>query len=268
MDFQPADEDHDRVPTFEAAGRGDQRRLGDAGGRGRALQTAHEVEVLHQIDRPDAADAVVDRAPHEDAGIAVVDAVAADPGIEAGQPAGEAAGAVEQQAEVATAESRVVGETLLNGGQSAVRETRVGVQEQQDLALGRPGAAGELRTAPGCRADHLGAVIQGHGNRPVTATAVDHDDLLVLRLALQLGQQRRQARSLVVGRDHDRDHLEDTLESNSAAPRPVRSGRSRTTCPGARASVTPGTAATVPGPGGRAGHSGFRSRGHSPATAA
>src|SRR3546814_12197212 len=83
-------------------------------------------------DRPDAAERVVDGAAHEDRGIAVVEAVAADKGVEAVEPAAEPVAAVEQQTEVAAADLRRRGERLFDAPEATRRKAGIGMQEQQD----------------------------------------------------------------------------------------------------------------------------------------
>src|SRR5262249_15831548 len=144
-------------------------RLCDAAGAAGALEAAHEIEILHERDRPHAADRLVDRAAHEDARIAVVEAEPARLRIDPGEPAAEAAFAVKDDAKIAAAKAGIGRERRRDARQAAGRQNAIGVKEEEDLAAALRHAMAELRAAAGWARQRLDAMSPGDLARTVAA---------------------------------------------------------------------------------------------------
>src|SRR5690348_7726880 len=159
----------------EFARRGDERRVIDADRGAGALQPTHEFVVLHQRQRRDAADRLIDPAADEDAAITVIEREAPEPGVEAGEPAGKAAVAVEHDAEIAAGYGGIAIEQTGKCAEPARGKDAVGMEEEQDLARGRGGAGTQLTPAARRGLDDTRAEFGGQRGRPVGAAAIGDD---------------------------------------------------------------------------------------------
>jgi hypothetical protein len=169
-----------------------------------ALQRAAQLDVLHQRDLGVAAERLEVGAPQEDGLIAGADAGGARAGVHGpGDHAEERARVVEAHVEAAAHHPRL-GERPLHGPRRARGQARVGVQEQQRVAAGRPRAVIHLeRPAARAREEPRARRACHHGGGLVAAAAVHHDDFRVGAIAGEVGQEAREIRRLVESRDDD-----------------------------------------------------------------
>src|SRR5258707_291843 len=170
-----------------------------------ALEPGHEVVICHHRQRPDAAEGAIDLTADKDAAIAVIEAMLAEPGIEAGEPAREVAVAVEDEAEIAARRGGFGDERAGNRGEAAGREHAVGVEEEEDFAARRGGTGSELDAAAARRDEDPGAMGCGVRYCRVTAATVDDDDLRMPGLGLQAVDETSDPRRFAECGNDDRD---------------------------------------------------------------
>ena len=85
----------------------------------------------------------------------------------------------------------------------AVRQARVGVQEQQHIAGGDCRAGIHLRCAPRRCGDHVVGEGLGKSGGAVAAAAIDHDDLGAIGAQGRQGDERRLDAGGLVEHRHD-----------------------------------------------------------------
>src|SRR6185312_2458025 len=138
-----------------------ERRIVDTDRCAGTLQPPHEVVILHQRHGREAADRLIDAATDEDAAVAVIECEAPEPGVEAGEPAGEAAVAVEHDTEIAAGCGGIAVEQGGKRSEPARRKDAVGMEEEQDLARRRGGTGMELLPAARRGLDDAGTEFGG-----------------------------------------------------------------------------------------------------------
>ena len=134
-----------RAPTAPAEVDG----LGGERHEPRAAEAAHQIHILHQRQRADAADRFEQTAVDQQALVAIGQRQStAAPGDQALQPAGARVAAVEREAEIAGPSGACPADVRAHRLLPAGRQPRIGMQQQQPVASRGRRAGGELRAAP------------------------------------------------------------------------------------------------------------------------